>query len=764
MGTFDDSKSSVLTRGSSLRASARLSTSQGDDDDYDLQAMAVADGFHPVVDATNTQIPRSATTPQDVPMAQIPPPRPSSITKPRRWSGSLALQNDGSPSESDSGRSLSRVSSGSTVSPFVDSEDPYDGPSGPSHPYQMYPQDVRVVRTASLATTSTAPVSERSYNGPRGPAHPYGMYPQNTVPTAETGGISSRPVQADINVGFPGTTDNYQRRIGPDGEDVADLIGPDGHTEQLPPYTRYPEEAYTRKALGVELRPAPVQPMLAIPGAGGIGMATRNPEFASTEDLGRLSSPQSRQSIRSFASETSRNELNTTTTHDTTHDSEIIEEKESPKGWHFTAKRRVWGIVPCWAIVLAAIVLVLMGVILGAVIGTLLRSASKNKSHQDKPHLPIMNPGNWDTEPLSTLPSDLPPLQEGDFSLPLRNSRMSNTCFSDSTLAQAWNCDLFFFQLGMKIRRIPGQPETSDYSLQFSYNDSATLHNNMYLWGMQPPELTDVRLKLVNDLRESPRGPAWNFEVAYNKTVIVPDQALTTNTSSSSSIKNRRRTLYGGGPNRKGAQVGDRIWICHWDNTILEAFIYANQSNSIRPMTSPPLPATTVGISSGLTTTSSAAVTGPPGEIIENGGELRPSDIFNGGPQDHHATTASSDSTPNPTITSSTPTPSGISDQDFPMPKNYPPVYPRVIKVEEHRNTGPSIPKPWCRQFQINSDNRAEAVKVNGKDVDIIIDEDEGEFGPGPLKDIIIERHLEDGRSIKMGSDISDCGCMWWLS
>lgn len=34
---------------------------------------------------------------------------------------------------------------------------------------------------------------------------------------------------------------------------------------------------------------------------------------------------------------------------------------------------------------------------------------------------------------------------------------------------------------------------------------------------MQPPELTDVRLKLVNDMHEGPRGPAWNFEVAYNK-------------------------------------------------------------------------------------------------------------------------------------------------------------------------------------------------------------------------------------------------------
>ncbi|KAI1649433.1 uncharacterized protein F4817DRAFT_331642 [Daldinia loculata] len=757
MGAFEDDKSSELNRVSSLRTSVRVSISQRDDEDYDVQAMVVADGFRPV-DATNTQTPRPATALQDVPMTQIPPPRPSSITKPHRRSESLALQHDGSSSESDSRSlsrvSLSRVSSGSTASPFVDSEDPYDGPSGPSHPYQMYPQDVRVARTASLATTSTVPVSERSYNGPRGPAHPYGMYPQNTV--SETGGMSSGPVQAEINVGFPGATDNYQRRIGPDGEDVADLIGPDGHTEQLPPYTRYPEEAYTRKALGVETpQPAPVQPMLAIPGAGGIGIATRNPEFASTEDLGGLSSPQSRQSIRSFTSENSQNALNAAVTTN----KEAEDEKNLPKDWQVTAKRRVWGIVPCWAIVLAAIVLVLMGVILGAVIGTLLHSNSKNKSHKDGPPLPMVNPGNWDTQPLSTLPSDLPPLQEGHFSLPLRNNRMSNTCFSDSTLAQAWNCDLFFFQLSIDIKRLPGQPETSDYSLGFSYNESTTLKNNVYLWGMQPPELTDVRLKLVNDMHEGPRGPAWNFEVAYNKTVIVPDQALSVSPSSSPSVVHRRQTLYGGGFKRKGAQIGDRIWICHWDNTVLEAFIYANQNNSIRPMAGPPPPLTT-----GLTTTPDAAVTGSP-EGVDNGSDLRPSDVPYGAPQDHYGTTTASNGLPNPTDTSSTPTSSSISDQDIPMPPNYPPVYPRVIKVEEHRNADSSAAKPWCRQFQINENNEAEAIKVDGKTVDIIINEDEGVFGSGPTKDGVAERHLGGrGDGIGMGSDMSDCGCMWWLS
>lgn len=178
------------------------------------------------------------------------------------------------------------------------------------------------------------------------------------------------------NVGFPGSTDRYQRRIGPDGEEAADLIGPDGHTEQLPPYSRYPDEAYHRKALGVQV-PTPQSPQAtssqsattaaAIPGAGGIGMATRNPEFSSTEDLGGddVASPFARQSVRSFASEQSHHEINTAA-------AAIVNEKASPRDWRDTVRKRVWGIVPCWAVGLAVLILVLMGVVVGTVIGTLL--------------------------------------------------------------------------------------------------------------------------------------------------------------------------------------------------------------------------------------------------------------------------------------------------------------------------------------------------------------------------------------------------------
>ncbi|KAI1106604.1 hypothetical protein F4804DRAFT_20228 [Jackrogersella minutella] len=785
MGVIDNNKSSELGRGSSLRASVRFSNVQGEDDDYDLQAMGIADGFRPV-ELTHPETSRSSMTPtpQGAPTnTYIPsPPRPSSITKPHRRNESLSLQHDGSTTESDSARAggidrtPSRVSTASTTSPFVDSEDPYEGPSGPSHPYQMYPQDVRLARTASLATTSTAPISERSYNGPRGPAHPYSIYPQNTIPEAD--GAPGPSAQAEINVGFPGTTDNYQRRIGPDGEDVADLIGPDGHTEQLPPYTRYPEETYNRKALGVETpQPVPVQPLLTIPGAGGIGVATRDPEFASTEDLGDLNSPQSRQSVRSFTSDGSQREL----TAATRSEEEITNEKKARKDWQVTAKRRVWGIVPCWAIVLAAIVLVLMGIILGAVIGTLVNPHIKKGPPPDKTPSPAQSSSNWDTQPLSTLPPDLPALPTGQYAMFLgRNNRISNTCFSDPTLAQAWSCDLTFFQLNMEIKKLPDQPNTSDYSFGFSYNETYSLKNNYYTYGVQPPDLTDLKLKLVSDVFEAPRGPAWNFEVSYNKTAIIPEPFLTVNPASPSASQstgpNRRRMMFGGGDaKRKGvmAQPGDKPWVCHWDNTILEAFIYAGQNNSFSrpidpgPMTSPPATSSSDGAAGGPSATPTLGASGAPADADSDSDSGPP-----GAPFDTQGlqTTTAADGLPTTTTASSSASSStGGFNPDLPMPNNpIPPMmpYPKVVKVEERRNAGSTTVKPWCRQYQIidNSQNAVPVRDANGNYIEVYIDEDEGGYNEsGESKRDTIEHYIGTRNSAK-GTDMSDCGCIWWLS
>lgn len=329
-----------------------------DDDDSDLEAMGISDGFRPSTAMTGHNTVPSQTSQSMTPGRRTPPPRPSSITKPRL--DSFALRHDGgmgpiARNSSNAGSHIpnavpTRSSSVSTDVPYMRTESPYQGPSGPSHPYQMYPQESRLARTMSVATTSTIVAPDRPYNGPGGPTHPYGMYPQNIVPEGEVA-VEAPAVPPPVPVGFPGLNNNYQRRLGPDGEEIADIIGPDGHTEQLPPYTQYPDEAIARKT----------RPTVAVPpaGAGGIGLATRNPEFESQEDL---NTPQSRQSTRSILSD-SNHEINM--------GAATMSEKPRLKKWQRVAKRKVCGVVPVWAIVLAAAVFILFGIILGTVLAIL---------------------------------------------------------------------------------------------------------------------------------------------------------------------------------------------------------------------------------------------------------------------------------------------------------------------------------------------------------------------------------------------------------
>lgn len=407
-----------------MRTSQRISLQQDGidsfdlDDDYALMAMGgmVADGFRPqpaAANAVNIQPEPVIRSPSpDLPESSssdaATPPRPhrSSISKPPRTNrDSFTLRHDGAMGHV-AGPSLSRVSSASTDAAFVPVDGPYQGPSGPSHPYQMYSQNIRPTRTMSVATTSTTPATrpESEYNGPTGPSHPYSMYPQNPVEVP-----ANQPVVPAIPVGFTNVPDMYQRRLGPEGEEVAAMIGPDGHTEELPPYTRYPDEFYARKIRANELpehvRPCTGLPLppcdgssstvagsavagaaagaataaaattvtLAnvappIPGAGGIGLAARNPEFdaRSIEDA---ASPQSRHSTRSFASE-SHHDINTAAA--------AVSEKPQLSKWQQFMKRKACGVVPYWAIGLTGGAVLIVIVIVAAVIGTLL-------SHHRKP-------------------------------------------------------------------------------------------------------------------------------------------------------------------------------------------------------------------------------------------------------------------------------------------------------------------------------------------------------------------------------------------
>ncbi|KAH8666700.1 hypothetical protein BX600DRAFT_436087 [Xylariales sp. PMI_506] len=817
-----NSKAVELDQRLSRRTSVRMSVHAGDDNDYDLQAVGVFDGFRPGAGAQNQiplvpdgfrpgasaqnqipLVPATTSTPPPAPSSSTPDQskqRPSSIAKPPMPRESLSLRHDGGMGLIDRSGPTAGSSSNAGPSAIVRAESPYRGPSGPSFPYQMYTQDVRPTRTASMATTATVPVSERSYHGPSGPTHPYQMYPQNTTPGTDDDDESVAP--AVIPVGFLGSTDNYQRRIGPEGEEIADMIGPDGHTEQLPPYTRYPDEAYQRKIAGIQTHDtgsstsagATIAPAVVrsenIPGAGGIGLATRNPEFGSTEDLhyGAVS-PQSRQSMRSLQSEVSQYGINTA--------AGAVASEKPLKKWQIMAKKKVWGVVPCWALTLTIIIVVMLAAVLSAILATILH----------KPHGPPPNSGNGsnsysnDTTPLSSVPTDLPALPSGSFALLLAQEPSASTCFNDSTQTQAWNCDTIFAQLTLNIAQLNNQPLTSQYAVEVDYNHSYTMDEHVYSYGMQPPSIQDAQMSLVSDLSEPTRGPAWNVLVIYDKTVIIPESALTyTSATPTATAANKQRRqarsstgfppppkpsisyppypqgppgppfgpppggppgpppIFTGGPSgtggfkRKGlATDGDKPWFCYWNGTILELSIYARQNSSEQSLV---LSGNGSGDHSSSSTSSSALPYTTSGSTSSTVARNSARGL------------ATSSTTSQTTSTSSA---ASVYDTNVPSADEFPvPVFPRVVKMEERRVSGAPAVQPYCRQFEVGLDGvPAQPVKdSSGNYIDVLIVENEPTdnfYGTSKtVKRSDIEQYLNHGIEARDGSSSSNgCGCSW---
>lgn len=238
------------TSSSGSRSSHRTNNPNIFSDDYALEPLDSPGDSPPDVDDESTS---TSTTPlvhtstntsqnsnREYPIASST--TRSSIYKPprRRDVGSPAPVRMVS-SSSNTFSDIHRASSTSSRFSIPRALSPYVGATGPSHPYGMYPQ---ITRTSSIASASTVRPVERPFVAPGGPEHPYAMYPQNTVPEEEDESLA----QANIPLGFPGMGQQYQRGAQPRRDDIADIVGSDGHVEELPPYTRYADAIAPKEA------------------------------------------------------------------------------------------------------------------------------------------------------------------------------------------------------------------------------------------------------------------------------------------------------------------------------------------------------------------------------------------------------------------------------------------------------------------------------------------------------------------------------------
>lgn len=437
---------------------------------------------------------------------------------------------------------------------------PYTGATGPSHPYGMYPQ-VGVSRSPSIASTSTIRPVERPLEDSTGPQHPYAMYSQNVVEEGMDDDI--------IPVGFPGHNPAYQPPAGRQADDVGDIIGPDGHTEPLPPYSRYPT--------GVVPKP---------PGPETMADLHTPPEEHPLNNEIPAAPTVSETSSRSLVPERSGdggNDGNGEERPAATTGIMAFEEKLKRKG-----KKTACCGLPVWTLVLIGTVMLIggcIGGVIGGVLGTKKAAeAAKKEEDAQKSHGPpivtITATPQMDASLIAT-PTNIKHIPTGHYMIPSGYQNGSGLCVDESNYGKAWKC----MQIQSEIEVYVGESE-GQHSIVFDYGAPTTT----FTYGAQAPYWSAAptqTLSMAIDTSNVGMGPALFFLSSFDKLVIVPDDTFSSSLSKRSWVEDGWAQADAYKSLKQTAEVGDKPWFCWWNNTMMEFFLYVNQSTSYSVTTTP---------------------------------------------------------------------------------------------------------------------------------------------------------------------------------
>ncbi|KAL3461335.1 hypothetical protein BJX64DRAFT_165561 [Aspergillus heterothallicus] len=495
---------------------------------------------------------------------------------------------------------------------------PYTGATGPSHPYAMYPQ-VGVSRSNSVATTSTIRPADGPLIESSGPQHPYAMYSQNVV--------EEDLEDSSIPLGFPGHgQEAYQRPPNRAADDVGDLIGPDGYTEQLPPYSRYPEGASPK--LETQVGAIPVAAIALDQPNTNTG---REPATSDTSSRTLVAGIQPVDNANGAPNEPQMTGVM------------AFEEKLKRRG-----KKRVCCGLPVWTIVLISVVMIVGGSIGGAIGGILgAKKAAEASAEDDEPTITtITAPPRTDATPFSGIPYNVPPIPTGSWTIAAAPKNQSKFCILDQDQTPTWGC------LSQGSIPITIEGDDNERKIEFRNNQlSKTL-----TYGAQAPLFTDpsIELSLAMDTSDLSLGPALSFFTYFDKLIVVPEDTLSSADITSRSVPEEQITS---AYSKRASDVGDRPWFCWWNSTVMEFFLYINQTTKV----------TRYDTSSSLTDSNS---------------------------------TDDNDDDDNKAVTTDSLSKRGDNSSDY---------YPRRIKMEEKRDYA-QAQAPYCQQMQIMDDGSAKAV------------------------------------------------------
>lgn len=651
---------------------------------------------------------------------------------------------EGTPSLSFEPDMVHRSVSSASSRNFVGASSPRFG-AGPSHPYGMYPQGT-IPRSPSVTTSSTIRPLQRQSSIRNGPQHPYTMYPQGVDEDIDD--EDDALVQSSVPVGFPGLGHSYQRRLGPDGEEQ-DIIGEDGHTEQLPPYTRYPEDAPEKMPL-LEVPAAPAAPTALhsrAPVAGTdptmdlmhntiIPQSTPTPQsMTDGSALTRQSTARSARSLESHQNSTASNK------------------SWSEKSWKEKRKTRFCGIPFGW-LLLSVSVLAIIAIISGGVIGWFVEHQG-NRAHG------LQATSLYDASAIATPVSLAPPT--GTYALSMSTPQETQaSCLTQADQQAAWTCNLAgdMSAASIYVGVPPGGNESGAYI--FYDSDDQHIYYGAQLSWMQSPFSKFIT---VSDNDNPNNGPAYYFSQFYDKLVVIPEDAI--DLSASSNNKNEKvkrqgiQLDQGWFQKKRTAQPGEKPWFCVWNNTFVEGFVYVQQP--VAPSYSLSTASSDSTISSTPALTSSSA--GSTAVTSSSTTPLMTTTTLTGATSTATFTGLASAASVWASHVMAQPT---DSDSDSDHDDKYHdkrqddsseqlPLYPYVVKIEERRVSGNTV-LPYCQQYQILDDGSYNWVpQADGSRTIVQLDESDPGYGAYQSAGLAgSTRKLREKRLVPGG-----CHCQW---
>ena len=300
--------------------------------------------------------------------------------------------------------------------------------------------------------------------------------------------------------------------------------------------------------------------------------------------------------------------------------------------------------------------------------------------------------------------------------------------------------------LQIQVSALPGGKnfDIANKQIMMDYG-SANMSNFPY--GTQPPVLKEAQImNLVTDTQAPGRGPAWFFQTTYNKVVVIPGDLLSSPYEEKRDLHERDVGARDGHKhhideipiNQKAiAQPGESPWFCYWNGTMIEMFLYLNQSSSEEAHgsghSSKAATMTATSSSTTATKTSTSVITGT---SSANGSYASQQDDGPWGAA-HEALSA----------------------------------YPKVIKVQERRTIQPQTIFPYCVKKFIAADGSAQDMRNStGQVITIFLDEHvpPSEFDPmmkrskiyGDEESRLAERQAPKDQIVDNDSD-QNCGCVW---